>query len=155
MVFLAAAGFLVSKSAILELKRLQITGMRSTESYRIINFIPVTHIASEGDTHDWVCVCFSFESIIFDGITKWFSLFLSTFHFVYFGGFQVKRNPKIIITVNCVKRKKEKKIKIHKIICTHNGKIEVRNHNWEWNCCSCICLFFRITFFCERKPENT
>lgn len=51
----AAFDFFVSDSAILKLNRLQITGKRSTASYRIINFIPVTHILRERE-RDIECV---------------------------------------------------------------------------------------------------
>lgn len=104
---------------------LQITRMRSTESYEIVNFIPVTHIASEREREPLLGVCFSFESIALDEITKWFSLFLSAFHFVCSGGFQVKRNPKIIITVNCVKQKETRnEIKFTKLSARTTEKLK-------------------------------
>lgn len=57
VVVVFVVGFLVSDSAILELNRLQITGMRSAEGCGIVNFIPVTHIASEGERHKLLGVC--------------------------------------------------------------------------------------------------
>lgn len=111
----------------------------------------------ERDTPSIVCVCaFQFESMTFDGITQWFSLFLSTFLFCSFWWFSSEKKPQNNNYGQLCEAKKknvEEVNKIHKIICTHNGTVEVKT-TIENGIVAVGFTYSFIYLFFERKPEK-